>query len=231
MRNPYYTNFVWLSVLVIITSLILFFPYGLCNCCEQLPTISVNILIGLFSSSILLLLNEFIQFISDKIKYGYLKGKYSRTIIAEDIETSDIVKNKNKKRAEDFKEEEEMKELKEKRRSPIPHSRYLELLGYREIGKDWRIKLKYLHHGIYEGIADYNKYWGNYGDVAKVKFTLTLNKSNTTTGSGNYKYIEQDDYGIYSFQVNANDKDEILVTYKNTIPSGLAEGYEKWRRI
>lgn len=230
MKNPYYINFAWLSAIAMMSGLLLFFSYNSnisCNC-VHLSTIWEKIIIGLFYSSILLLLNELVQFISDQVNYGYLKGEYVRTIIADVIEKSDIVKNK--KRAEEL-DEEEIKQFEKRGLRPIPGSRYVEIFPYKEIGKDWRIKLKYLHHGTYEGIADYHRYWQGTGEVTKVKFTLTLNKSNLTTGSGNYKYIEQDDYGIYSFQVNANDKDEILVIYKNTIPSGLAEGYEKWKRI
>jgi hypothetical protein len=127
--------------------------------------------------------------------------------------------------------DEQVKKFKERNLIPIPGSRYVEILGYRDIGKNWEIELKYLYHGIYKGKAQYHKYWGNYGDSTIVNFTLILNIPNLTTGSGNYKYLEIEDYGIYEFQVNESNKTEILIEYKNTIPSGLSEGYEKWQRI
>jgi hypothetical protein len=231
MKNPFYINITWLGIIVIITSILLLFFSSECNdciCVAHISSKTENILIGIFASSLLLLFNEIVQLISDKKNYDYLKGEYKRTIIADVIEKSDIVKNE--KRAEELNEE-QIKEFEKRGLRPIPGSHYLEILPYREIGKDWRITLKYLHNGIYDGTADYHKYWENFGEKTTVKFTLTLNKSNLTTGSGNYKYMERDDYGIYSFQMNATNKNEILVTYKNTIPSGLAEGYEKWERI
>ena len=230
MKNPFHRNIIWLTALCIISISFLLFSCenNSCNSGLHLSPKVENIIIGVFSSSLLLLLVEIIQWFSDKKIYGYLKGEYLRTIITDVIANNDIVTNK--KREEELNEE-ERKRFEERGLRPIPGSRYVEILPYREIGKDWRIKLKYLHNGIYDGTADYHKYWLGNGELTKVKFTLTLNKSNVTTGSGNYKYVDRDDFGIYSFQINENQKDEILVTYKNTIPSGLAEGYEKWKRI
>jgi hypothetical protein len=186
-----------------------------------------NIIIGILSSVFLLLLNEIIQLYSDRKIYGYLEGEYIRTIITDSIENSRIAPGKVR---EDELTEEEKKKFADRGLIPMPGSRYVEVHYYREMGKNWRIRLRYLHHGMYEGVADYHKWWANNSELTKVKFTLTLNQSNLTTGSGNYKYVEDDDYGIYSFQINEDDKSEILVTYENTIPSGLAKGYEKWKR-
>lgn len=187
-----------------------------------------NIFIGLFSSTTLLLLLEIFNYFSDKELYSYLEGLYFRTIITDVIANSDIVKSE--KRTEELSVDQKQQFI-ERGLWPIPGSRYVEIFPYREIGKDWKINLKYLHHGIYQGTAEYHKYWESNNEKTLVKFTLTLNQSNLTTGSGNYKYLERDDYGVYQFQLNEDDKDEILVSYKNTIPSGLAEGYEKWRRV
>ena len=219
-----------MTTIILISSLSLFLTCD-CNescCCNiHLSSTFKNIIIGLISSAFLLLLNEFFQYRSDRKLFGHLEGEYSRTIITDVIANSDIVKTE--KREEDLTDDQRQAFLK-RNLQPIKGSRYVEILGYRDIGKDWKIKLRYLHHGIYEGTAEYHKYWGTYGEKTEVKFNLTLNQSNLTTGAGNYKYVEKDDYGIYSFQINEDDKSEILVTYKNTIPSGLAEGYEKWKR-
>lgn len=121
------------------------------------------------------------MFVSDRITYGYLEGKYVRTIITDVIENSDIVTNK--KRTEELNEN-EISQFKAIGLIPIPGSRYAEIFPYRELGKDWKISLTYLHHGTYEGVADYHRYWeAPQGGVTKVKFTLTVNKSNITTGS------------------------------------------------
>lgn len=230
MKNPYTRNILLQIGLTVITIIVLLLNCR-CNeiCCSNLHLSSTweNIIIGLLSSLILLLLIEIFQMFSDKLLYGYLEGKYSRTIITDVIANSDIVNGE--KRTEDLNDE-QVKEFKARNLNPIPGSRYVEILGYRDIGKDWVIELKYLYHGIYKGTAQYHKYWGNYGDPAIVNFTLILNIPNSTTGSGNYKYMEIEDYGTYEFQVNENNKTEILVEYKNTIPSGLSEGYEKWQR-
>lgn len=229
MNNPFYRNFIWLGALTGITGILLLLSctYECCEYFANIFSLAQNITIGIFSSSLLLLLNELVSFISDRNKYGFLEGTYSRKIIADVLE---LQSNINCKRTDELKPE-EIKSLREKDLEPIPDSKYVELLGYRKIGIEWRIHMKYLHNGTYEGEADYHAYWKTYGTKTTVKFTMTLNPSNITTGAGNYKYLEKDDYGIYSFQVNAEDKNEILVTYHNTIPSGLAQGYEKWQRI
>jgi hypothetical protein len=231
MRNPFKRNITLLISIIILCCLILSVGCS-CNesCCSNIHlsgTVS-NLLVGLISSTILLLLVELFQFLQDR-KYGYLKGIYSRTVIAHLIENTDFVTCE--KREEELTEEQKQK-FEERNLSPIKGSRYVEINDYKSLGKDLIIELKYLYHGIYEGKAEYFKYWEQpFDQKTLVKFTLTLNISNLSTGAGSYKYVEYDDYGIYSFQINDNDKSEILVTFKNTIPNGLSEGYEKWKRL
>ena len=50
------------------------------------------------------------------------------------------------------------------------------------------------------------------------------------TGVGSYKYINTDDFGKYEFQIDDQNSNRIIVYYKNTIPSGLSEGYEIWEK-
>jgi hypothetical protein len=232
VKNPFKRNILLLAFLIIIWTFALTIK---CNCNESccssfhFSTTIENILIGLLSSSILLLLMELFQMLSDKWLYGYLEGQYERTIITQVLGNNDIAKGGTRTENLSDSQKKEFHEIGGLR--PIPGSRYAEIISYSEIGKNWRIKLRYNYHGIYLGTAEYHNYNGQYGDSTIVKFNLALNLSNPTTGSGNYKYREIDDYGTYSFQVNADDKTEILVEYKNTIPSGLAEGYEKWKRI
>lgn len=231
LRNPFIRNII-LQFLLVIISIFTLAKKCSCNescCCNfHLSSTMENIVIGLLSASILLLLFEIFQMLFDKVLYGYLEGKYNRTIITDSIANSDIVKGE--KRTEDLTADQK-RQFAERKLQPIPDSRYVEVLGYRDIGKDWIIELKYLYHGIYEGTAEYHKYWETpYGQPTKVKFKLTLSIPNVSIGTGNYKYLEREDYGIYDFQVNASDSTEILVLYKNSIPSGLSEGYEKWHR-
>ena len=51
------------------------------------------------------------------------------------------------------------------------------------------------------------------------------------TGSGSYKYSNLDDFGKYEIHVDDEDNNRIIVNYKNTLPSGLAQGYEIWERM
>jgi len=231
MKNPYKRNIALLILIILFTSLILLIvcPCNESCCCSiHLSETVSNIIIGLISSSILLLIVELFQFLLDR-KLGYLQGVYSRTIIANLIENTDFV---NEEKREEELTQVQRKKFNERNLSPLPGSRYVEISDYRSLGKDLIIKLKYLHHGIYEGTAEYFKYWEQpFSQKTLVKFTLTLNTSNLSTGAGTYKYVEFDDYGIYSFQINDNDKSEILVIFKNTIPNGLSEGYEKWKLI
>jgi hypothetical protein len=233
MKNPYKRNIALLTIIIILSSIVLSIVCP-CNesCCSNihLSETILNIIIGLISSSILLLIVEYFQFLQDR-KLGYLQGIYSRTIIANLIENTPFIDNE--KREEELTDVQRSK-FKEKNLSPLPGSRYVEIDDYKSLGKDLIIKIKYLHHGIYEGTAEYFKYWEPtqpFGQKTIVKFTLTLNISNLSTGEGSYKYVEYDDYGIYSIQINDEDKSEILVIFKNTIPNGLSAGFEKWKRI
>jgi len=61
------------------------------------------------------------------------------------------------------------------------------------------------------------------------EIVFNLNTIDRITGTGSYKYKNKEDYGIYEFQVIGEDKD-ILMYYKNVFPSGLAEGYEIWKK-
>ena len=97
------------------------------------------------------------------------------------------------------------------------------------------IKLKYLFHGIYSGTVEYYDHKKNNSKESHIekntaKFTFNLNLGNKMIGTGSYKYIQTDDYGKYEFQVDEDDNNRIVVSYENTIPSGLANGYEIWEK-
>jgi len=212
MKNPYFNNIIWLLVIIFIAT---FLPY-FGHCYFEINSTFENILTGIISSSLLLLIIEFINFITDKKKYGFISGKYRKIFIAErnpDGQRSCVLPDefwtKDKKRIDD-------------------DSCYYELSNYGLPMEKYFTKLKYQYNGIYMGTV---KYFGNTETKAKAFVTLNLNLANRMTGIGSYKYAGKDDFGKYEFQVDEENKRRIIVYYKNTIPSGLAEGYEIWGKV
>jgi len=110
-------------------------------------------------------------------------------------------------------------------------------LDYYECSKvEYRTLLEYQYHGIYKGYVEYydhkNGDWKNNSFVkVKARITINLNPANKMTGSGSYKYSNLDDFGKYEIHVDDEDNNRIIVNYKNTLPSGLAQGYEIWERM
>jgi hypothetical protein len=88
------------------------------------------------------------------------------------------------------------------------------------------IVLHYDGDAKYHGYAHYDK-----GKKGKTKITLNLDTENPMTGTGTYQYLEKTviDIGTYKFQVDI-DKKRIYIFYSNLLPSGLASGYEIWKK-
>lgn len=226
MKNPYYINFIWLGVIILLLSGLLF-----CSCCcsqyyfEFKPR-TENILLGLLSSAYLLMFVEIINWIIDKNKFGFLNGKYKKTLITQvnqDGLRSNAIQDANDR------------ELKEKVKY-ISDTCY-HRLDYYECNKvEYRTILEYQYHGIYKGYVEYfdhkNGDWKNNSFVkVRAKITISLNLANKMTGTGSYKYSNQDDFGKYEIYVDDENNSRIIVNYENTLPSGLAKGYEIWERI
>lgn len=236
MKNPFTLNFLWLSIIIIIFGIVLF-----CSCpcgyyCFTFNPRFENILLGILSSAILLLFIEVINFIVDKSKYGFLEGQYKRTLITQKndggLRSSDIPKEINEK--EKRKEAREQKE-KDELIKFIEDSCYHELSYYKCDQVEYLVELKYHYHGIYTGFVEYFDHkkgdWkNNKMKKIKTKITLNLNTANKMTGTGSYKYFFRDDFGRYEFQIDEQNPKRIIVNYWNTLPSGLAEGYEIWER-
>lgn len=222
MRNPYYFNFSWLSAIIILLALFILDP---CNCFSFQSTIQArieNIFIGIFSSEILLLLIEFINFFIDKRKYGFLKSRYFKERITQ--------VNKNRTRFEQVQNR--TQEESENTIKFINGSIYHDLTYYSLESIKYFTDLKYHYHGIYTGTVEYyDKRDEVSGLIIKTKaqITLTLNPANKMTGTGNFKYIDKDDFGKFEFLIDENT-DRIIVSYVNIIPSGLSEGYEIWAK-
>lgn len=86
------------------------------------------------------------------------------------------------------------------------------------------VTLKYLGDGKYRGTAYY--------DEGETKITLNLDLDNRMTGKGTYQYVNKSypDLGIYEFQVDELCRKTIYIRYSNFLPSGLARGYEIWKK-
>lgn len=228
MKNPYYFNFMWLSLIIIILGAILLLSCCCGDYCFLFKPRTENILIGIFSSAILLLLVEIIQFSIDQTKYSFLKGTYFRESIAGinegGVRSSDIIKDEREKRE------------KGANIRFINDSCYHELLYYECDKVKYFIKLNYLFHGIYSGTVEYYDHINSKPKEGVIKkttanFTFNLNLANKMIGTGSYKYVQKDDYGKYEFQIDEENKNRIIVSYENTIPSGLSKGYEIWKKI
>lgn len=202
--------------------------FGPCLCpslCFTLTSRTENILLGILSSAILLLLTEFIYYLVDRKKYGFLKTKYNKQVITQVNERRERSNN-----IPDRDSQEMQNGIKF-----INDSIYHELKYYSCDTIQYLTELKYHYHGIYTGTVEYLDYkesdWRN-GKIIKIKaiITLNLNLANKMTGSGSYKYFNRDDFGKFEFQVDEQNSDRVLVSYINTIPSGLAEGYEIWAK-
>ena len=158
-----------------------------------------NIYIGIFSSSIVVLLLEIIAFFRDRYKYSFLDGIYQRQIITD------------------------------KQILPINDSIYKDMTqSYKDDNVPDKIKLVYSGDGEYKGTAEYNE--------GKVEIVINLNADNRNVGTGTYQFTSKKpgykmpDLGVYKIQVDQANENIIYVYYSNTIPSGIASGYEIWER-
>jgi hypothetical protein len=226
MKNPFYINFLWLGIVILVLSGLLFFS---CFCNQYyflFKPRTENILLGILSSALLLLFVEILNWIIDRKKYGYLHGKYKKTLITQ--------VNPNGQRSSEIPEAE--KKESDRKIKFIKDSIYHRLDYYEFNTIEYRTYLEYQYHGIYIGYVEYydhkNGNWKN-NSFAKIKakITISLNLANRMTGFGSYKYSNIDDFGKYEIHVDDDNSNRIIVHYKNTIPSGLSEGYEVWESI
>jgi hypothetical protein len=223
-----YTSLKWL-ILIMIPSLLyiicsLTFNYSLLS--KPTTTVVNDINISIFSSAVLLVIFEALLYRKDKRELGYLNGRYVRKYITqnndEGLRGSDIDPNKKNNH-------EQTANVKY-----LPHYKYHNLAFYSCDNTDWSIILNYEFGGNYQGTAEYYKHGTGTSpfDTNKPKtianINLTLNSADKITGSGSYRYEENEDYGTYNFQVIDREKKRLLVYYENILPSGLAEGYEIW---
>jgi hypothetical protein len=214
LKNPFIFNICWLALLGIICYIVFSNVFFNINPHENLK----HIVIGLFYSTLILLINEIVFFLRDRKEYGLLTGVYYRSEMYEKIEKG--------QRAEDLSFDRKQ-QLLSSGKTVLNNTSYQRLdYGF---GQHWRIELTYLFKGVYHGNAFYPKYWGNRQSLTNVKISLFLG-NDLNTGTGTYTYEEWNDIGKYAFQVNDKDCNEIIVRYQNVIPGGIAEGYEIWKK-
>ena len=208
MKNPFIINSLWLGIIVMLCSVILI---GECQCCHNYNETFRNVIIGVLSSALLLLLVEVILFIRDFLKFSFLAGKYKR------LEIYQI--NENRIRWT----KDESIEINGKQFEYKKDSCYHRLAFYDELSNRKKIKLEYLFNGKYSGTVEY--------DEGTTKISITLDSTNEMQGKGTYQYTNRRDLGTYEVQIDKINTKRIYLYYKNTIPSGLAEGYEIWEKI
>lgn len=225
MKNPFWFNIGWLSIVAIVLGGIMLGPCLSPGYCFTISSRTENILLGILSSAILLVFIEIINLVVDRRKYGFLGNFYKKKMITQvnegRVRGSGIPNRSQQEQNNGVKFDDD--------------SIYHKLEYYRCDTESYLTELKYHYHGIYTGTVEYLDHltsdWRN-GKINKIKsmVTLNLNLANRMTGSGSYKYLDRDDIGKFEFQVDEQDKNRIIVYYVNTIPSGLAEGYEIWER-
>lgn len=239
MKNPYYINFIWLSIIITVLGAILLCSCRYCGqyCFEFMPR-TENILLGVLSSAILLLFIELINYVIDKKKYGFIEGVYYRKAIYQ--------VNDNRLRGSEIPKDITGNEQKRQKRMEFAEAKgerysddsiYHELIYQKCAEIKYSIRLNYNFQGMYSGTAEYfrhDSYEGRWQDrnisKTKVAITLNINLANKKTGEGSYKYLNQDDFGKYEFQIDDENPNLLIVYYRNTLPNGLSEGYEIWER-
>jgi len=219
MKNPFYTNFLWLGITIL---LLLYLLFSTCSCedyCFSFSPRVEGLLIGILSAAALLFLAELVLFIRDKKRFGFLSGKYKRLKIYQ------LNKDKKQWDKNEIIEVESGEQFEYK-----ADSVYHRLMIYDSQILTLKINLTYLFGGKYVGKADYNE--------GSADITISLDTTNEMQGKGTYEYYTRKDgklpdIGKYEIQIQSNSQHHttLFVYYKNTIPSGAAEGYEIWEKI
>lgn len=222
--NSYKSNIIWQAIVLTVASSLLFAV----TCSTQSSDVFKEILIGIVSAILLLLLIEIRNSKKDKNELGYLNGKFIRKYITEI--------NEGGVRSRDIDIEFRNKSENESNIKFLLDYKYHELTYYACDKTEWAIILNYEFGGNYIGTAEYYNPTAGISpfDSSKPKMSvdinLSLNSADRITGTGSYKYRIGEDYGVYKFQVVDSKKKKILIYYENILPSGLAEGYEIWEK-
>lgn len=236
-RNPFITNFFIFGTISFFTLTYLlfsvFFKFTLLGWSDYAINIFNNIIEGVFSSGLLLLGVEYIIYSRDKKKFGFLAGTYRKIYITG--------VNDERKRTESISSDEKTSKSIGSNIKFIEDSIYHELLFFDLENNNYWTILNYDYDGKYTGTVEYidhdfiDKKSVNGHSVMnpkpKCKAHVQLIFTSANAGTGNYKYENKYDFGIYNFQIDPENKKRILVYYQNTIPSGISEGYQIWEKV
>jgi hypothetical protein len=161
-----------------------------------------NILVGILSSSITILILEIVLRIQDYEKYSYLRGNYKR------IKFENGLDERNKETDRKYED---------------ITNRYLNINPLTE--------LKYRGDGKYEGEIEYEEGNTIFTIEINLKNTRTGNGTYFYKDK-KPKYIQNmPDHGTYQiFVENIKGKIMLYVYHENYVPSGLAWGYEIWEK-
>ena len=160
-----------------------------------------NLLIGLLASSLVVLLIEAITYLMNINRYSYLSGKFERIKIFNKLDQRD---------------------------GDIIYEDITKRYDETKVNKD--IHIKDNGEGRFSGEANYEE--------GKQAFELFLDQTNPSYGKGIYHYAEKHkaymnsmpDFGKLEIIRDKNNSRTIYIIYQNISPSGIAAGYEIWRK-
>jgi len=194
--NSFKSNICWLLVLLIASFASLSLLLWTISCPTKITEIIKEILIGIVSAILLLLLMEIRNWVRDKKIYGYLNGEYERTgIYKSNLTTTSGTK--------------------------------YSALDYN--GIDPRIKFHYKGNRQYQFESQHKE--------GRIKAVIFLHETNPSEGNGVYQYLTKTegdfstDIGHYKLVVDTVNGKHLYMYYRNLLPSGLAEGYETWKKL
>jgi len=216
LKNPFIYNIRWLSVLSALALLFLFLPYP----DSLINDLWKHIIAGVFYSALVLLINEFVQLFRDKIELGILKGKYVRKELFQVLDGG--------KSAEQLTQTERDK-IVSANQQIVEGTRYSKFLNTKDV--ECEIELNYLFKGAYFGTAKYHNDLEHVDANVQTDVFITIHlNDDLNTGSGTYQYKNFKVYGTYLLHISPLEPNKIIISFKNIIPSGIAEGYEIWEK-
>ncbi|MBL7890881.1 MAG: hypothetical protein JNL24_15105 [Bacteroidia bacterium] len=235
-NNPYKQNCIIFAAISLISAVYLilgcYFKYTLLDWSDYAITTFNNVISGVLTSALLLFAVEWILYKKDVLSYGKYSGTYRKVYMTE--------VNDDRKRSQEIEKSVRLGKESGSKIKFIDDSVYHELSYYELETNEYLTELEYLYNGKYKGTVEYIDHdfedeMGKKHYDLKIKpkcfAYFQLNFTSNISGEGNYKYANKLDFGIFNFQLDPENSNRILVYYKNTMPSGISEGYEIWERI
>lgn len=196
--SKYNKNLIWLGITFSFFSTILL----VFSCPCEYSDILKNILIGLISSLLLLILIEIRDLVKDSNTFGILAGKYNR------IEIYQVDHDKK------------------------VDSKYISMMGdYNREGVETKITLQYKGEREYYFEAEYfeGKVLAHFF-INQTNLKIGKGHYQYIEKKENYKNT-MPDIGHHEIQIDETNPKRLYIFHHNLVPSGLADGYEIWERI